>query len=125
MDLVVGMRQKESFGKSQIGLDEWHREHGMSKMLVCPKVQRSLGYFLASLRACSVNVCEIPRASLALLSPSMVAKTIGVQKNSLGELIAHVRRSNRRPWVLVDVQTLQFWRPNMTRGWSRRCRRGS
>ena len=48
----------------------------------------------------------------------MVAKTIGVWKDSLKELVAHVRRSIRRPWVLLDFQTLLFWKSNMIRGCS-------
>ena len=55
-------------------------------------------YFLAFLQA-----------QWCVCIPCMVAKTIGEKKDSLKELVAHVRRSIRRPWVLVDFQTLLFW----------------
>ena len=72
-------------------------------------------YFLAFLQA--------SRAALARLYPCKVAKTIEVGKDSLKELVSHVRRSIRHPWILVGFQTLLFWKPKMTCGCSRSPRR--
>ena len=77
--------------------------------LVSSKVRQSM-YFRAFLQA--------SRALLARLYPKMGAKTFVVVKDSLKELVAHVRRSIRRPWIRVDFQTLLFWTPKMTCGCS-------
>ena len=61
------------------------------------------------LRKCLLN----SKASSVHLHLYMVAKTIEAWKNSLEEMIVHVRRSSR-PWVRVDTRALQFWTPSMT-----------
>ena len=72
---------------------------------------------------CFLAFLHASRVSLARLYQYVVAKTIVVERNSQEELVAHVRRFIRRPWALVDFQTLLFWNPNVARACSRSLRR--
>ena len=71
------------------------------------------------LKGSPINVLSCVSAGFQSSFGAFVSvKTIDVEKDSLEELVAHVRRSIVLPCILVDFQTLLFWTPNVTCGCS-------